>query len=350
MAMDKELGKLREENEQLKRELEDLRLLNETNIDHSTRLENELVDQNMKLDVLQNKMRKYLSPQLFESLVGGTTDAVLAHTRKKLTIFFSDIVNFSEITDSVESELLSEVLNEYLNRMAEIAMKCGGTIDKFIGDAIMVFFGDPEYIDDVTHARQCAKMGLEMLQVLQELRAHWRELGMFQKLRVRMGINTGYCTVGNFGSANRMEYTIVGGQVNIASRLETIAEPDSIYISNSTFALIQDIAECRFVDDITVKGVHYPIEVYKLIKLKGTRPTASLLTQTEKHSFELKQVTYDHITTGAEEKGEIKTALNMALGIIERAEAEEPASPEAESSGGAGRHAKKNRVGKEGER
>jgi adenylate cyclase len=324
--MDRGAARLRQENEQLRRELEDLRLLNETTIDHSTRLENELVDRNMKLDVLQNKMRKYLSPQLFESLVGGTTDAVLVHSRKKLTIFFSDIVSFSEITDSVESELLSEVLNEYLNKMAEIAMKWGGTIDKFVGDAILVFFGDPEYIDDVTHAQQCAKMALEMLEELNVLRAHWRELGMFQKLRVRMGVNTGYCTVGNFGSANRMEYTIVGGQVNIASRLESIAEPDSIYISNSTFALIQDIAECRFVDDITVKGVHYPIEVYKLIRLKGKRPTASLLTQTEKHSFVLKEVAYDHLTTTSDEKEEIKAALKMALGIIERAEQGDGAS------------------------
>jgi adenylate cyclase len=319
--MGNDIEKLKEEIEHLKQELEDQRLLSETNIDHSTRLENELVDQNMKLDVLQNKMKKYLSPQLYESLVGGTTDAVLVHTRKKLTIFFSDIVNFSEITDSVESELLSEVLNEYLDRMAEIAMKWGGTIDKFIGDAIMVFFGDPEFTSDIDQAQRCARMALEMLEELENLRVHWRELGMFQKLRVRMGINTGYCTVGNFGAATRMEYTIVGGQVNIASRLETIAEPDSIYISNSTFALIQDIAECRFVDDITVKGVHYPIEVYKLIRLKGSRPTASLLTQTEKHSFILKEVSYDSVTTGGEEKEEIKNALKMALGIIERAEA-----------------------------
>jgi adenylate cyclase len=321
--MDKELKKLREEHEQLKRELEDQRLLNETTIDHSTRLENELVEQNTKLDVLQNKMKKYLSPQLFGSLVGGTTDAVVVHTRKKLTIFFSDIVSFSEMTDSVESELLSEVLNEYLNKMAEIAMKWGGTIDKFIGDSIMVFFGDPEYIDDITHAQRCAKMALEMLEELKPLRVHWRELGMFQKLRVRMGINTGYCTVGNFGSANRMEYTIVGGQVNIASRLESIAEPDSIYISNSTFALIQDVAECRFVDDITVKGVHYPIEVYKLVRLKGQGPTADLLTQTDKHGFILRPVSFDNLTTTGQDRDEIKNALKMALGIIERAECAE---------------------------
>jgi adenylate cyclase len=321
--MEKKPAKTQDETEQLKRELEDLKLLNETTIDHSTRLENELVEQNMKLDLLQNKMKKYLSPQLFKALVGGTTDAELVHTRKKLTVFFSDIVNFSEITDSVESELLSEVLNQYLNKMADIAMKWGGTIDKFMGDAIMVFFGDPEFASDTTHAQNCARMALEMLEELGKLRVHWRELGMFQKLRVRIGVNTGYCTVGNFGSTNRMEYTIVGGQVNIASRLETIAEPDSIFISNSTYALIQDIAECEFVDNITVMGIHYPIEVYKLVGLKGSAPSEELLTQLDKSSFSLRQISFDYVSTVAKKRAEIKKALKTALGIIEQAEKEE---------------------------
>jgi adenylate cyclase len=315
-----EMKKLKIENEQLRREMEDLQILNETNIDHSTRLENELVEQNMKLDILKDKMRKYLSPQLFQALVGGTADAVLEHARKKLTIFFSDIVSFSEITDSVEPELLSEVLNQYLNRMSDIAMKWGGTIDKFIGDAIMVFFGDPEFIDDVTHAQNCAKMALDMLEELKKLRMQWREIGMFQMLRVRMGINTGYCTVGNFGSNNRMEYTIIGGQVNIAARLESIAEPDSIYISHSTLTLIQDITECEFVDNLTVKGIHYPIEVYKLIRMKGDAGDKAQLIQTDKHSFILKEVEFDNTTVSANERNEIKKVLRSALGIIERAE------------------------------
>lgn len=318
--MEPTLPELQNEIERLKRELNDLRILNENTVEHGTNLENELVEQNRKLDLLQNKMRKYLSPQLFQSLVGGTTDAVLVHKRKKLTIFFSDIVNFSAITDSVESELLSEVLNQYLNRMADIAMKWGGTIDKFIGDAVMVFFGDPEFKDDATHARNCARMALNMQEELADLRAAWRELGMFQKLRVRMGINTGFCTVGNFGSSNRMEYTIVGSQVNIANRLESIAEPDSIYISNSTFSLIQDIAECEFVDDITVKGVHYPIEVYKLIGLKGEDTAPPLFSQTEKNCFNLKEINYDYITSNAKDRAEIYKALQSAIRILEQVE------------------------------
>jgi class 3 adenylate cyclase len=318
--------KLQSEIVRLKRELEDLRILNETNVEHGTELENDLSEQNKKLDILKDKMRKYLSPQLFQALVGGTTDAVLEHKRKKLTIFFSDIVNFSAITDSVESELLSEVLNQYLNRMAEIAMKWGGTIDKFIGDAVMVFFGDPTFIDDKTHAQNCVRMALDMLEELKSLRAEWRRLGMFQPLRVRMGINTGYCTVGNFGSANRMEYTIIGGQVNIASRLECIAEPDSVYLSHSTFTMVQDVVECEFVDNLTVKGIHYPIEVYKLVGLLVEGERGASLLQTDKHGFVLKEINFDYSTSGAREREAVKKVLRTALGIIERAE-KEGASP-----------------------
>ncbi len=205
-----EVTSLKKEIERLTHELEDLRILGENTIDHSTQLENTLIEQNTRLDLLKDKMKKYLSPQLYKALVGGTSNAEIIHKRKKLTIFFSDIVGFSAITDSVESELLSDVLNQYLNRMAEIATKWGGTIDKFMGDGMMVFFGDPEFIDDATHALNCARMALEMLDELSILRSRWRQMGMFHTLRVRMGINTGYCTVGNFGSSNRMEYTIVG--------------------------------------------------------------------------------------------------------------------------------------------
>lgn len=309
-----EIAKLRLEIERLTHEMEDLRIMNENTVEHSTQLENTLIEQNSHLDLLKDKMKKFVSPQLYEALLGGTASAEIIHKRKKLTIFFSDIVNFSSITDSIESEMLSDVLNQYLNRMAEIATKWGGTIDKFIGDGVMVFFGDPEFTDDVTHAVNCARMALEMLAELKSLRARWREMGMFQTLRVRMGINTGYCTVGNFGSNNRMEYTIVGGQVNIASRLETIAEPDSIYISQSTYALIQDQTECEFVDNITVKGIHYPIEVYRLTGMKGEQPTAATYLQPLKDGFILREISFDPTaSTGSEREAILKALLSAAL-------------------------------------
>jgi adenylate cyclase len=313
-----EIARLRSEVERLTHEADDLRIMNENTIEHSTQLENTLIEQNSRLDLLKDKMKKFLSPQLYKALLGGTTNAEIIHKRKKLTVFFSDIVNFSAITDSVESEMLSDVLNQYLNRMAEIATKWGGTIDKFMGDGVMVFFGDPEFIDDVTHAHNCARMALDMLAELSILRVHWREMGMFQSLCVRMGINTGYCTVGNFGSNNRMEYTIVGGQVNIASRLENLAEPDSIYISQATYALIQDLTECEFVDNISVKGIHYPIEVYRLDGLKGEQAPSESLIQPLKDGFLLREISYDPSTTSRGEKELLMKALRSAVEMLEK--------------------------------
>jgi class 3 adenylate cyclase len=190
-----------------------------------------------------------------------------------------------------------------------------------MGDGMMVFFGDPEFIDDATHALNCARMALEMLDELSVLRTRWRQMGMFHTLRVRMGINTGYCTVGNFGSSNRMEYTIVGGQVNIASRLENLAEPDSIYISQAVYALIQDLAVCEFVDNTSVKGIHYPIEVYRLTGMKGAQSLAASMMETTRNGFVLKELTYVAESTGAKEREAMKHALRRALDVLERSTA-----------------------------
>jgi adenylate cyclase len=314
------LEKLIAENKKIKQELEDQRILNENTIEHSTALENELVEQNTKLSALRNKMKKYLSPQLYNQLLGAKEETTLVHTRKKLTVFFSDIVTFSEITDYIESELLSDVLNQYLNKMAEIATKWGGTIDKFIGDAVMVFFGDPEFIDDVTHAKKCVHMALEMLDELRKLRVHWQEMGLFHKLQVRVGVNTGFCTVGNFGSNDRMDYTIVGGQVNITARLESIAEPDSVYLSHATYTLIQDEFDCSYVGNITVKGVHHPIEVYKLIGLRKQEINTAPLIQKSKAGFSIKEIQFDPASCSINKREAIKIALYRALEIIDQTE------------------------------
>ncbi len=304
------------ENQKLKDDLEDMQILHENTIDHSSELENELVDQNERLDTLQVKMKKYLSPQLFKVLLGGSEEAKISHTRKKLTIFFSDIVGFTKITDSVESEVLSEALNKYLNSMAEVAAKWGGTIDKFIGDAVMVFFGDPEFIDDKTHAVKCILMALEMKDQLKNLKKEWKDIGFHHDLKIRMGVNTGYCTVGNFGSAQRMDYTIVGGQVNIAARLESCAVPNSIYISRATYDLVKDDIRCEYVDDVTVKGIHTPVEVYTCL---GTKDMAeSSYFQREKDGFILEEIKYTAESNNKSEIEVILKSLKDAISYIEK--------------------------------
>lgn len=255
---------------ELEAELADLQLLYDNTLEHGTVLENELMQQNRRIEELRDKMRKYLSPQLYSALLGGGADTgTRSHARTNLTIYFSDMVGFSDLTDTIEPELLSTVLNSYLTQMAEIALKHGGTIDKFIGDAMMVFFGAPEFISDVEHARRCVTMALEMREALYRLREQWRLLGIPRTLQVRAGITTGFCTVGNFGSEHRMDYTIIGGNVNLASRLQSSAPPDSIYISGVTYGLVEDLVEARPLGLIQVKGIHAPVEVWELLGLRA---------------------------------------------------------------------------------
>lgn len=217
-----------------------------------------------RLEKLSEKLSRYLSPQLYKSIFEGTQDVTLASYRKKLTVFFSDIKGFTEITDSMESENLTILLNEYLNEMSAIALKYEGTIDKFIGDAIMVFFGDPESKGDKTDALNCVSMAIEMRNRMQALNEKWKRQGI-SELSIRMGINTGYCTVGNIGSNDRMDYTIIGGQVNLASRLESLAEPDQILITSQTYALVNDRIFCREKSKVKVKGIAYPVQTYEVI-------------------------------------------------------------------------------------
>jgi class 3 adenylate cyclase len=211
------------------------------------------------------KLAKYLSPQVYDSIFAGEKDVKIESYRKKLTVFFSDIKDFTKTTDSMESEALTSLLNEYLNEMSKIALEYGGTIDKYIGDAIMIFFGDPKSRGTRKDALACVNMALAMRAKMKDLREYWLDLGIAHPLHVRMGINTGYCTVGNIGSEDRMDYTIIGGEVNLASRLESLAQQDSILISYETYALINDHIKCEEKQESKVKGIAYPVRVFEAI-------------------------------------------------------------------------------------
>jgi len=214
---------------------------------------------------LSAKLAKYLSPQVYQSIFSGRTEVRVRSGRKKLTVFFSDIAGFTELSDAMEPEALTGLLNEYLNEMAEIALRFGGTIDKFIGDAVMIFFGDPESRGEEQDALSCVEMAIAMRERLRELRSGWRHHLPDHPLRVRMGINTGYCTVGNLGSENRLDYTIIGGQVNMAHRLETAAGPDEILISPTTHALIRDRIACASRGALRLKGFSRPVSAYQVL-------------------------------------------------------------------------------------
>jgi class 3 adenylate cyclase len=194
--------------------------------------------------------------------------------RKKLTVFFSDIADFTATTDKLESEELTELLNHYLTEMAKIALEHGATIDKYVGDAILAFFGDPETRGIRQDALACVKMAIAMQNRMEGLRAEWAGSGFELPFHLRIGINTGYCTVGNFGSEDRMDYTIIGGEVNLASRLQAHADLGGILLANETYALVKDEIEAEELPALTVKGFSSPIRSYRVVGLRDARLTA----------------------------------------------------------------------------
>ena len=225
----------------------------------------EIEEKNAKLQNIENNLKRYLPVQLVDAIKSGRKDATPETERRKLTVFFSDIKGFTEVTESLEAEELSTLLNEYLTEMTKIAHKWGGTVDKFIGDAIMIFFGAPERNSDKDNAINCVKMAIEMQQRMKDLQNKWFNEGFENPLHIRIGISTGTSTVGNFGAEDRLSYTVIGGQVNIAARLESICEPDSIMISHPTWAYVKDEIECTYSQKVAVKGIAREIMTYKVI-------------------------------------------------------------------------------------
>jgi len=222
----------------------------------------ELESNNDFLASLSMKISRYISPQIYTSIFSGQKDVTIHTERKKLTIFFSDIQNFTATTERLQPELITQLLNEYFTEMSNIAMAYGGTIDKFIGDAMLIFFGDPETKGDAADAQACLKMAWEMQHRLVELNAKWRNAGIEEPFRARMGINSGYCNVGNFGSADRMDYTIIGAEANLAARLQSIAEPGKIVISYETYALVRSDVVAHELPPISMKGISRQVVPY----------------------------------------------------------------------------------------
>ena len=221
-----------------------------------------------QLENLANRLAKYLSPQIYQSLFDQDKETRKTHARKNLTVFFSDIVKFTDLTEKLEPEKLSLVINTYLSEMSTIALELGGTIDKFIGDAVLIFFGDPESQGETDDALSCIEMAIRMQKRVKELQKHMKKLGVASGIKVRMGISTGHCTVGNFGSDQRMDYTVLGGPVNLAARLQDLADPESILIDEKTQVLVEDEVKCTYTDEITPKGLARPIKIFRVEDFK----------------------------------------------------------------------------------
>jgi class 3 adenylate cyclase len=224
---------------------------------------------------------------VYESIFRGEQNVEIASERKKLTVFFSDIVGFTETTDSLESEELTNRLNHYLTEMSKIALEYGATIDKYVGDAILAFFGDPDSRGVKEDATACVEMAIAMQRRMRGLQSQWRDLGSENPFQLRIGINTGYCTVGNFGSDDRMDYTIIGNQVNLASRLESSADEGGILIGHETYSLVNESVLAEELEPITAKGFAKPIRIYRVAGIYDDLEEEGQIIRQEKDGIKL---------------------------------------------------------------
>lgn len=231
---------------------------------------------------IKNAFSRYLSPGVIDKIIQSPEALELGGAERTISIFFSDVEKFSTISEKLTAPQLVKLLNEYLSEMTDIILSHGGTVDKYIGDAIVAFYGAPHSFDD--HALRCVNAAIDMKKRLRELQDSWRARGE-NELKVRMGMNTGIAVVGNMGSRTRMDYTAMGDTVNLASRLEGANKYYQTYamLSSPIYDAVKDHVEARKLDKIKVVGKDKPIVIYELLNRKGELPD-NMLDMLDKYS------------------------------------------------------------------
>lgn len=212
--------------------------------------------------VLRRSFEAYFPPSVVKKIMANPEVITAAGQKKELTVLFSDIKSFTTYSSEMTPDQIQKRLNEYFEAMVEIVFRHEGTVDKYIGDGLMVFFGDPEPQPD--HALRCVLAAVDMQKKVRELKEKWQKEGAFP-IRIRVGINTGEVVVGNMGSARHLSYTVLGSAVNLAQRLESNAPVEGIMISQRTYDLVKDHVPTRSLGQIQVKGIEAPISVYEVL-------------------------------------------------------------------------------------
>ena len=282
-----------------------------------------------RLKGLSVQLSRYLAPQVYQSLFDGSRQAEIQTQRKRLTVFFSDIKNFTASTAQWQPEEVTFLLNSYFEEMSRIAADYGATLDKFIGDAIVIFFGDPHTLGPRQDALQCVRMAMAMQQRMRELQVKWRDIGINKTFEIRIGINSGFCDVGNFGSNLRMEYTIIGREVNLAARLEQAAEPGEILISAETHGLVQGEIQTDAREPVMAKGFSEPITVHAVRNPVESAP-GNRLIHCERPGLRL-QIDLERLS--AADRADAAAELRKALQSLEaQGTGDLPSPPSSDSS------------------
>ena len=212
---------------------------------------------------LRQSFQHYLSPHVIAEIVKNPQQLKLGGQKRDMSVLFSDIRGFTTLSEKLAPEKLVAFLNEYFTAMTDIVLSRGGVLDKFMGDGLMAFWGAPQDMPD--HAQQACWAALEMSQKLAELKQEWAAKGL-PDINIGVGINSGQMVVGNMGSSQRFDYTALGDNVNLGSRLEGLNKQyqTQIIISQFTFERAKDQFNCRFLDKVKVKGKEIPVEIYEL--------------------------------------------------------------------------------------
>lgn len=233
------------------------------------------VSQELEKRRVRNLFSRFISPEMVDQMM-ATQDLNSLNKRSDISIIFSDIRGFTTLSEKLSPEDVVALLNPYLEAMSKVIYKHGGTVDKYEGDAIIAFFGEPVPFKD--HAVRSLRASLDMRVALDELRKQWEKEGRPNQIEMGIGINSGEVFVGLLGSAQRINYTVIGDNANLASRLQDLTKTYAwpILISESTYQQVKDEFETEFADAVTVKGKTKPVNVYKVIGRKGAPKSEQL--------------------------------------------------------------------------
>jgi adenylate cyclase len=224
------------------------------------------VVENKNKEKVKSAMGKYISQDVMKRVIQNIDNLGLGGKKATVTVLFADIRGFTSMSEQMSAQQVSEILNEYFTEIEPIITKYNGVINKFIGDAVMAIFGEP--IQDKNHAKNAVKCAYAMLEKVQELQKKWVKEGK-PKIEIGIGINTGEVFVGNIGSVNRMEYTVIGDTVNLASRLESYNKvyKTKLLISASTYEEVKGFSDVIKIPEVQIRGKAHKIDIYEVLKV-----------------------------------------------------------------------------------